>query len=43
MALRTYIGIEAIMKNEMRSPYISLNSVWRILKSPSFTQYERNK
>jgi hypothetical protein len=43
MALRTYVGIEAIMKNEMRSPYISLNSLRKISKSPSFIQYERNK
>jgi hypothetical protein len=31
------------MKNEMRSPYISLNSLRKISKSPSFIQYERNK
>jgi hypothetical protein len=43
MALRTYVGIEAIMKNEMSSPYISLNLLRKILKSPSFIQYERNK
>ena len=43
MALRTYIGIEARMKNKMRSPYISLNSLRKIMKSPSFMQYERNK
>ena len=43
MALRTYVGIEARMKNEMRSPYISLNSLRKIVKSPSFMQYEKNK
>ena len=43
MALRTYVGIEARMKNEMRSPYILLNSLRKIVKSPSFMQYERNK
>ena len=43
MALRTYIGIEARMKNEMHSPYILLNSLKKIMKSPSFMQYEKNK
>jgi hypothetical protein len=32
MALRTYVGIEAIMKNEMRRQYISLNSLKKIMK-----------
>jgi hypothetical protein len=32
MALRTYVGIEAIMKNEMRRQYISLNSLRKIMK-----------
>ena len=43
MALRTYVEIEARMKNEMCSPYISLNSLRKIMKSPSFMQYERNE
>jgi hypothetical protein len=33
MALRTYVGIEAIIKNEMRSQYISLNSLKKIMKA----------
>jgi hypothetical protein len=33
MALRTYVGIEAIMKNEMRNQYISLNSLRKIMKA----------
>ena len=43
MALRTYVEIEARMKNKMHSPYISLNSLGKIMKSSSFMQYERNK
>ena len=43
MALRTYVGIEARMKNKMHSPYILLNSLKKILKSPSSMQYNRNK
>ena len=31
------------MKNKMCSPYILLNSLRKITKSPSFIQYERNK
>ena len=43
MALRTYVGIEVRMKNEMHSPYILLNSLRKIMKSPSFMQYEGYK
>ena len=43
MALRTYVEIEARMKNKMRSPYILLNSLKKIIKSPSFMQYEKKK
>ena len=43
MALKTYVGIEARMKNKMRSPYILLSSLRKIMKSPLFMQYERNK
>jgi hypothetical protein len=32
MALRTYVRIEAIMKNEMSRQYISLNSLRKIMK-----------
>ena len=43
MALRTYIGTETRTKNEIRSPYISLNSLRIIVKSPTIMQYDRNK
>ena len=43
MALKIYVRIEVKMKNKMRSPYILLNSLKKIMKSPSFMQYERNK